>query len=729
MKKYNVELLAPAGSKEAFLGAIHAGADAVYLAGNKYGARAYADNFSEEELLYCIRYAHIWGRKVYLTVNTLLKENELLDLYDYIVPFYEAGLDACIVQDMGVFQYLKKYFPDMELHASTQMTITGEYGAAFLKELGATRIVPARELSLSEIRNIKIQTGIEVETFIHGAMCYCYSGQCLFSSILGGRSGNRGRCAQPCRLSYKTERSGDKQEVYPLSLKDMCTLENIEELMDAGIDSFKIEGRMKKPEYAAGVTSIYRKYIDLKNRFPDKKLIIHKGDLDKLTKLYIRSQRHNGYYFKQNGKEMVTIQSPSYSGSDEALIKEIREKYIINKPLMPVSILGEFRCGEVANVTFLYEDISVTVYGEMVSEAQKQPLTYENIKKQLCKLGDSSFRAESVEIEADENIFYSLKALNDLRRKAVTLLEDELIKKYGFAKIGSRKVIKKENMAPHQAIKRDKNRKFTENWSVILATKEQLEAFALFVKDSKLRFERIIIESELIGRGDIDAKSLPGECYIAFPYCMRLKDMENMEKIVAYAGNHGYNGFLVRNMEEFAYLKQLGYKGHIIGDASIPVWNSIAKSFWSERLHDVTCSYELRFHEYEQVFENDSYEKLIYGRIPMMVTANCIQKTMHACLSGKEPTIQYITDRYGKRFPVMINCQNCYNVIFNSVPLSLHKELKKYDMNCMKRIMFTIESPQETYEVLKFFNDMFLDKSRELPFTEYTTAHENRGVE
>ena len=263
MSELKVELLAPAGNKEAFLGAIHAGADAVYLAGNKYGARAYADNFSEEELLFCIRYAHIWGKKVYMTVNTLLKEWELSDLYDYLLPYYEAGLDACIVQDLGVFQYIKEHFPSLEIHVSTQMTITGAYGAAFLKELGATRLVPARELSLEEIRHIKKQTGLEVETFIHGAMCYCYSGQCLFSSILGGRSVNRGRCAQPCRLPYTvTAGTVRREECYPLSLKDMCTIEHIPELIEAGIDSFKIEGRMKKPEYTAGVTDVYRRCMD-----------------------------------------------------------------------------------------------------------------------------------------------------------------------------------------------------------------------------------------------------------------------------------------------------------------------------------------------------------------------------------------------------------------------------------------------------------------------------------
>ena len=234
MNNNRVELLAPAGNKEAFIGTINAGADAVYLGGTKYSARAYADNFETEDIIFCIRYAHLRGKKVYLTVNTLMKENEINGLYDYIQPLYIAGLDACIVQDFGAFIFLQKHFPDMELHASTQMTITGPDSAKMLKEMGATRIVPARELSLSEIKILKKESGLEIETFIHGAMCYCYSGQCLFSSILGGRSGNRGRCAQPCRLPYDVNNTTSKnKDTYPLSLKDMCTLEHIDKLIQA----------------------------------------------------------------------------------------------------------------------------------------------------------------------------------------------------------------------------------------------------------------------------------------------------------------------------------------------------------------------------------------------------------------------------------------------------------------------------------------------------------------
>ena len=264
-----VELLAPAGSYEAFAAALNAGADAVYMGGTRFGARAYADNFSNEDLSRAIRTAHLHGKKVYLTVNTLTRQEEMPELTDFVRGLYEKeALDGVIVQDTGVLISLSEACPGLLLHASTQMSVTTREGVLFLKRLGVSRIVPARELSLKEIRLLK-QEDIEIEAFIHGAMCYCYSGRCLMSSFLGGRSGNRGRCAGPCRLPYdvlgpdgREALRGKRGECYPISMRDLCVLEILPELIDAGIDSFKIEGRMKKPEYAAGVTAVYRRYID-----------------------------------------------------------------------------------------------------------------------------------------------------------------------------------------------------------------------------------------------------------------------------------------------------------------------------------------------------------------------------------------------------------------------------------------------------------------------------------
>lgn len=314
------ELLAPAGSCESMKAAYAAGADAVYIGGSRFGARAYADNPDDEMLKKAVDYAHIRGKKLYLTVNTLLKDEEMADLYEYLAPLYKEGLDAVIVQDFGVLKMIRACFPQMEIHASTQMSITTEYGARLLKESGASRIVTARELSLEEIRTIHENTDIEIESFIHGALCYCYSGQCLLSSMLGGRSGNRGRCAQPCRLPYETEGFRKEKGKYLLSPKDICTLDILPEILECGVYSLKIEGRMKKAEYTAGVVSVYRKYLDLYAEKGREGYSVSKEDRTVLLDLYNRGGFSTGYYKQHNGPGMMSVKRPNHQGIKAARI-------------------------------------------------------------------------------------------------------------------------------------------------------------------------------------------------------------------------------------------------------------------------------------------------------------------------------------------------------------------------------------------------------------------------
>lgn len=340
-----IELLAPAGSSESLRAAVNAGADAVYIGGSMFGARAYADNPDQAALVDGIEFCHLHGRKLYMTVNTLLKEKELQNsLYEYLLPYYENGVDGLIVQDFGVVQFVQEHFPGLEVHASTQMTVTGAEGARLLQQQGITRVVPARELSLQEIRQIIEQTGIEVETFIHGAMCYCYSGQCLMSSMIGGRSGNRGRCAQPCRLPYTlTEgQTNQKENPYLLSMKDMCTLDLLPDLIDCGIASLKIEGRMKRPEYTAGVVSIYRKYIDLYQQKGRKNYRVQEDDRRLLMDLYNRGGFSKGYYQVHNGPEMMSMKRPNHFGTEAVLIKQAAKgkvKGIALEPLYKKDVL------------------------------------------------------------------------------------------------------------------------------------------------------------------------------------------------------------------------------------------------------------------------------------------------------------------------------------------------------------------------------------------------------
>ena len=352
------ELLSPAGSIDHLKAAINAGADAVYIGGDRFSARAYAQNFSGDRIREALHYAHFYDRRIYLTVNTLMKEKELEEeLYDFLLPYEEAGLDGVIVQDLGTASFIRSAFPHMEIHGSTQMTITDVYGARAAARMGMTRIVPARELSLEELAEIRAQSGLEVEVFIHGALCYCYSGQCLFSSLYGGRSGNRGRCAQPCRLPYRLYRPGQEgesteqigrgerekefagrgrrdskqigrggSERYLLSPRDLSAIDLLPELCRLPVDSLKIEGRMKNIEYVAGVTAIYRKYLD---RIRDGELPDTSGkvpgtqpntwqveaeDWGDLQDLYSRGDFTDGYFKRHNGREMMSMRNPKNTG-------------------------------------------------------------------------------------------------------------------------------------------------------------------------------------------------------------------------------------------------------------------------------------------------------------------------------------------------------------------------------------------------------------------------------
>lgn len=335
--KRNIEILAPAGSMEGLIAAIHGGCDAVYIGGEKFGARAFANNLSQEQMIEAIEYAHLHHKKIYLTINTLVKESEFSQLYDFLLPFYRHGLDAVIVQDFGVLSYVSRNFPGIEIHASTQMTLTMAQGANQLKEYGVTRLVTSRELQFDEIKVIRENTDLEIEAFVHGALCYSFSGQCLMSSMIGGRSGNRGRCAQPCRMQYRMEEIDGKEykgkQEFLLSPKDMCTIYDIPELVESGIDSFKIEGRMKRPEYAALTAHLYRKYVDMYQDMGEKayKAYMEKHpevleeDLRKLMDLYNRGGFSEGYYREHNGKKLMSMHRPNHSGVLIGTVKAVRK--------------------------------------------------------------------------------------------------------------------------------------------------------------------------------------------------------------------------------------------------------------------------------------------------------------------------------------------------------------------------------------------------------------------
>ena len=398
-----LEVLAPAGSIESMKAAVAAGADAVYMGGSRFGARAYADNPDEDGLLKAIDYIHLHGRRLYLTVNTLFREEEMEDLYSYLLPYYREGLDAAIVQDLGAMSFIRQQFPGLDIPASTQMTITGSYGAKLLKELGAVRVVTARELSLEEIRKIHDQVDVEIESVVHGALGYCYSGQCLMSSLIGGRSGNRGRCAQPCRLPYEAREWGGRvpvnsqQERYLLSLKDLCTLDLIPEMVRAGVYSMKIEGRMKSPRYTAGVVRIYRKYADRYLEYGSKGYQVDPEDKRELADLFDRGGFTKGYYKQHNGKDMIAVkEKPAFRKANQELFDRLDRLYVHGQVKEPIEGRAELKEGLPARLTLssslsqthgTVRPVQVCVEGPCPMEAMNQPAIFP-LKKRRASLGN-----------------------------------------------------------------------------------------------------------------------------------------------------------------------------------------------------------------------------------------------------------------------------------------------------------------------------------------------------
>ncbi|MCD8096566.1 MAG: U32 family peptidase [Lachnospiraceae bacterium] len=440
MDRNKLEILAPAGSMESLKAAVNAGADAVYMGGSRFGARAYAQNPDLDGLLAAIDYAHSYGARFYLTVNTLLKERELeKELFPYMKPLYERGVDAVLVQDMGALLALREWFPGLPLHASTQMTLCGAGGLTLLQELGVQRAVLSRELSLEEIRKIHETCDMELECFVHGALCYCYSGQCLFSSLLGGRSGNRGRYAQPCRLLYEAlDEEGKlrsrKGEQALLSPKDICAIDLIPRLAGVGVASLKIEGRMKRPEYVAGVTRIYRKYADRYLERGAEGYRVAEEDRRELLLLFNRDGFSRGYYEQHNGRNMMALRDTGMSEREkqdyEKRIAALHEAYVEHE--RSIAIDGELRAreGEPLELTLSCGDVSVTVHGELVQRAQRQPMEAAQLEKQLRKTGGTAFVWNLLKIRTEGNVFVPVSALNSLRREGLAALRERMLAKY-----------------------------------------------------------------------------------------------------------------------------------------------------------------------------------------------------------------------------------------------------------------------------------------------------------
>ncbi len=712
------EILAPAGDYDALRAAVFSGADAVYVGGSQFGARAYAKNFGEEDLIRAIDYVHLYGRKLYLTVNTVLKNSELNSLCDYIRPYYVAGLDGVIVQDLGVARVLCRVFPDLPLHASTQMAVTDVCGVKLLKEYGFKRVVLARELSLKEIEDIITDTGIEIECFVHGALCYSYSGKCLFSSVVGGRSGNRGRCAQPCRLPYNNN--------YLISAKDICTLEIIPDLIEAKIASFKIEGRMKSPEYVGAVTGIYKKYVDL--FMSQKAYSVNKEDYEELLKLYTRSGNCKGYYYEKNGRDMITVDKPCYSSANEEEKKAVFLKYC-HEYKLPIEANATIITGEPARLLLKYKDISVETKGAVVEEAKNRALNEQEVAKQLNKLGDTDYYLKSLNVNISDNAFMPVSLINNLRREGLKHLEDRILGIYRRKAVETEKDFNiNPDYYPDNSNEYDRTLlhcyiNSLNNLNILLNNNYvdiiNIDYNALAINSDNDIISTVAKVSELIH--DKNKKF-----YISLPFVVRKRFLYRIDISSLYPY---IDGIVADNLEVLYYLKSTGYKGNVIGDIHLYAVNSEAAIELRE-LGVAHLTMPVELNRKELLRRNLSHEDMIvYGRLPMMLSAQCTMKTSVEC--RHDNGYSYITDRYGNDFLVNRNCSECLNVISNSVPnyilpdASFMDKLKPYSL----RLIITDENGDILENVINCYGHYLRGEEYEVLDIKHTKGHYNRGVE
>ena len=750
-EKKRAELLAPAGSFASLKAAVAAGADAVYMGGARFGARAYAQNADQDEMIAAIEYAHLHGCRLYMTVNTLFKENELGELYEYLLPYYKAGLDGVIVQDLGALSFIREHFPGIELHASTQMTITSVYGAKELKRLGCCRVVPAREVSLEEIRRIYDETGMDIETFVHGALCYCYSGQCLMSSLIGGRSGNRGRCAQPCRLPYRVygQENGTavnkEDQKCVLSMKDLCTLDILPQILEAGVFSLKIEGRMKSPRYTAGVVRIYRKYLDRYLEYGSEGYYVEPEDKKELLDLFDRGGFTSGYYTRHNGRDMIALkEKPEFRETNKELFDFLDREYVETEKKEPVEGYAYLAEGLPSVLTLTCGDISVTVSGQEPQAAKNQPMTREKVIRQLGKTGATAFEFTELEAEVCGALFLPVQALNELRREGFEALTEAIQNQWrrkapeaGEGQNGADSGEKSSRAAGCAGPVPDESAGKRPMYLTVSAeTGDQLSAALAVPEVRRICLDASSFQPERWAELVQLIHQAGKECYLTLPHIFRTHAIGFFRTYRSCLEQAGFDGLLIRAFEEIQWMREEQISFSASFDASVYAWNHGAvHTLKEEQAAFITAPWELNSRELEPVFEACRREGLpaeliVYGRAPMMVSAQCITKTVKGC--SKCPSLLWMKDRTGARLPVQNHCAFCYNTILNPLPVSLHgcaDSVKRLAPEGL-RLCFTIETGEETKAVLNAFAAEFIrGENAEPPFTEFTRGHFRRGVE
>lgn len=762
------ELLAPVGKIESFYAAIENGANAVYVGGKQFSARQFANNLDRKELKKLVEYAKLRSVKVYVTINTLIKNDELDELAAYVDYLCQIGVDALIVQDFGVARMVKKYFPFMPIHASTQMTAHSKEDVEFLKECGYERVVLARELTLQEIENIKREVDIEIEVFIHGALCVSYSGQCLMSSMIGGRSGNRGRCAQPCRLPYKLGNGkikvSDDNGDYLMSPKDIQALEALPKLIEIGVESFKIEGRMKTAEYVASVVRVYRKYLDLALASEEYK--VSQEDSNELLSVFNRGGFTKGYFTEKPGKSMMSTRSPKNSGL-------FIGKVVSYHPSGKVNIKTGIKLNPGDGIEIWTQDknhVGTGITKSIDKEAVFEVLIKGNITKGdhvylsknhgLLKELSQSYKnrnrksAISVKLEAKVNKPLELTLISKEGIEAYTIgdivLEAEnapitkeqlykQISKFGNTPFEATEITIENDSNIYVSIskinelRRTGTRLLSEK--IVKNVRYNSEGYTRYLNEQKVNkkldgsqvfcanvqnFEQIKAcvsymghiywelqdqTMEEIERATKLCHANSCKLYIALPHIQREKDYQRYTSLMDDLEDTNLDGYLIRTYGQYQRLKASRKKKAL--DYTLNIMNNQSIMHWeSYNVDIITLSVEMSGNEIEQM-AGKSLEMIIYGHIPIMTTEQCLLGRYKVCRKNIIDNDYTIIDRKDESYPIITNCKLCRMQILSSKPIGLSSRMKKVETLPIKylRFIFTIESAKSIKNIIAEYTE------------------------
>ena len=684
-----LELLSPAGSPEALRAAVQSGCGAVYLGWGNFNARRSAKNFSDEEFADAIRYCHLRGVRVFLTLNTLLTDRELLLALDAARTACRLGVDSVLVQDWGLFALLRDALPDLPLHASTQMSVFTAGGANEIYGDGCERVVIARECSREDTAAICKACPAEIEIFGHGALCMCYSGQCEMSALIGGRSGNRGTCAQPCRLPYGF--NGPAQNTYPLSLKDSCLADRISDMERMDVSCLKLEGRMKRPEYVAAVTEIYARLLR-EHRTPTK------DEQKKLALAFSRDGFTEGYYRGVRGREMFGTR-PENARWPEDWFSEIRARYEKeNLRLVPLTLECTIRAGE--PMTLTAEDLGghrVTVTGAIPEAARSRAVTAEEVETRLRKTGGTAFSVTQCAVALDGGLAVSAGALNALRREALAQMEAQR------TAVPKRRVF---DFVPPTIVKNSADKPLL---TVSLHKAEQLSEELVALVPA-----RVYVPVELLAQLDLSSHLGRTEFFAVLPRTYRTQDEPILRALLEDAAKKGVTGVSLANLGHLPLARGLDCKLH--GGWPLNLYNSAALAFWKEQgLSSACVSFELRDAQIRDLSKCLPCEAIVYGRLPLMLTENCLNANAFGCryfterpasvpCDGACASAPELTDRRGEHFPVL-RAWGCRSEIENGKILYLADKSKDWQTLGLRfaQLRFTTESASECVRVLRAY--------------------------